>query len=231
MKIKKAAIVAFLVKLGFAKAVGWDNEKLADRAGQIPSKVKEEDVTEEHRPLYDKLLAREEEEEIEVVGESEEGEEKKSKAAGKPGKSEIDVSQMMIPDLMKLIGERELDIKVSKTKTPKVQDLRKMVAKALKAQATPAAAEGAEGKPAKKNKPAVSEVERDQFGSKKGSLANIVNDCITDAWKSEADILKETKLGTVQVRDRLYAAENAGQFEKRKLIEYRIKPGFKAAKA
>jgi hypothetical protein len=64
----------------------------------------------------------------------------------------------------------------------------------------------------------------DSFGSVEGSFSQRVNAVMSDEWKSEADIVNESKLPVKRVRGRLYHAVDIGVFEHRRLFQYRIAP-------
>lgn len=100
--------------------------------------------------------------------------------------------------------------------------------KPAKPEASPAKA--GEKKPVTKEKKAPKEtikVERDAFNCRKGTLAAQVNGVMTDEWQTDEEISKASKVPMVQTRDRLYFAASKGQFDYRKLIQYRIKPSKK----
>ena len=161
MKVSRTMAVSLLVALGFAKATQWEKEKLAERIGQIPDKVSEDEVPEGFADLYHQLEGNKEPVEI---------------------------------------TDDEGD--------------------------SPDAASPAKSKP--EPKPAKSKPERDAFGCKRGTISSKVNAVMTKDWKDEVDIIKEAGLGQTQVRDRLYFATEKGQFEYRRLIQYRIAPKTKA---
>lgn len=77
--------------------------------------------------------------------------------------------------------------------------------------------------PPKKEKPAdATSVERDEFGSKVGSISAKVNSALETDWKDEETIAEEAKVTLDQARGRLYYAQQEGVIEVRRLVQYRV---------
>jgi len=68
MTVNKTQAVEFLVALGFAKAVGWKDELLVSRLGQLPSKIEEGEVPDGFEDLFEKISNSDPDEEITFEG-------------------------------------------------------------------------------------------------------------------------------------------------------------------
>lgn len=247
MKINKEAAVAMLVALGFPKAGEWDDEKLADRLKQAPSKIDITSVPEKHLTTYERIVeAAKGEIELEGGEQDEVDSGKEEKEERKPAKrKEIDVSDMSLTELRSLVEEREL--KVSKGALKNVEVLRVEVKKALKAgprrstvdRAVDKAAKTGKGgrnaeeseKEKKKGKGGrdVEEPEKKKGGgsSRKGvedpnSIRAKVTKCLTNKWQSDEEVTEEVGLPFKQVRSALRRKARKKLIEVRKRVEYRL---------
>lgn len=82
-----------------------------------------------------------------------------------------------------------------------------------------------EEKPKKEKKaatPKKDDVERDQFGCRKGSISYNVNEQVTDEWETEAGIAEKAGVTLDQARGRLYYGAEKGEFVRERLIRYRL---------
>jgi len=231
MQIKRATAVALLVALGFTKADGWDDAKLKDRIGQVPQKVGEDEVPDDHKELYGQLKAAKGDVEI-ITG--------PSKPATPLPEEEVDVTTLDKTALKSLIEEEGLGIKIAAEDT--LEDTQKAVKKALakkaaapakpkKVPATPKPAAPVKGAaapakapkaPAKPKAPAPAKVEKDKFGCKVGTISADVNKVLSKQWQDEDEIAKAAGVSLDQARGRLYYAAEKKIIEYRRLIQYRI---------
>lgn len=194
MKIERSEAVEFLVALGFNKATKWDKEKIAAKLALVPDKVAEADVPEGHEVFYRKLVKAE-------------------------GKVEFDSAPAEKADAGKGEAAPEGTTKAAAKEEKK---------------------EPSKAKAKKDAAPVKPKVEVDEFGCRIGTLANKVNEAIGEAaaalkkakkenpaseegWANEEDISKIAGVSMVQTRDRLYFGATKGQFESRRLIQYRVK--------
>jgi hypothetical protein len=197
MTVNKTHAVEFLVSLGFAKAVNWEDELLVSRLGQIPSKIDEDEVDEKFQDLYSDLANSDPDEPITFEGAKKSKKKAtKKKAVAKPAPEP------------KAKAKKEKSKPVAKAKpAPAKKEKSKPVAKAKKA------------KPAKTESEVV---ERDKFGSRVGTISAKVNGAITDEWKEGKEIAKELGISFTQARARLYHANQEGIVECRRLVQYRL---------
>lgn len=66
---------------------------------------------------------------------------------------------------------------------------------------------------------------RDAFGCIEGSISARVNAAINGEWMNEEEIARKVGLPLQKTRGRLYFAAEHGVYERRRLIQYRVKPG------
>lgn len=209
MKVTKDRAIAFLLALGFSKAVDWEDDKILERFGKIPTKIDEDEVPEGFEKLYSEIANSPKDEAIEFGTAK-----KKRPSRAKPKKEVAEKEAAPKPPTKKeLAAEKKAAAAASKKEA---------------ATAKPKAAEKAEkvdDKPKKVVAPvaAKSAVERDSFGSKKGSISAKVNEQLSGEWVDELDIAKNADVTLDQARGRLYyAAATEGILECRRLVQYRI---------
>lgn len=116
MTVNKTHAIEFLVSLGFAKAVNWEDELLVSRLGQIPSKIDEEEVDEKFQDLYADLANSDPDEPITFEG----AKKSKKKTAKKKA-------------VTKAEPKKEKSKPVAKKEAPAKKEKSKPVAKAKKA--------------------------------------------------------------------------------------------------
>jgi ribosomal protein L15E len=66
--------------------------------------------------------------------------------------------------------------------------------------------------------------QRDNLGSRIGTVASKVNKAVGRTWKNENDIAREAGLTLREARMRLYYAAEQGILQRERLIRYRIPP-------
>lgn len=204
MTVNKTHAVEFLVSLGFAKAVNWEDELLVSRLGQLPSKIDQDEVDEKFQDLYSDIANSDPDEPITFEG----AKKSKKKTAKKKAAKK------------KAVAEPAPEPKAAKKKAAK-KEKPKPVAKAGKKGGPPV-------KKAKDTKPDSGEVvERDKFGSRVGTISAKVNGAITSEWKEGKEIAKELGISFTQARARLYHANQEGIVECRRLVQYRLNNGNK----
>lgn len=81
-------------------------------------------------------------------------------------------------------------------------------------------------KPRPKAKPRVKKP-RDAFGCIVNSISAKVNAVINGEWMTEEEIAKKAGLPLKKTRGRLYFAAEHGDYERRRLIQYRVNPAAK----
>ena len=115
--------------------------------------------------------------------------------------------------------KKEKPAKEKKEKAPKAEKAEKP-AKAPKAEKKekPAKEKKEKAPKAEKKEP----IERDDFGSRKGTISAKVNAILGDEWNDEVAIAKEAGVTLDQARGRLYYAQQEGVIECRRLVQYRL---------
>ena len=181
MKLDKTQCVEMLQALGFTKADTWDDEKLKDRIGKVPQKVKEDEVPEEFEDLYSTIANSDPDDPIQWVGER--GKPKKA-AKKKAAKKKVAKKKVVPPTKPKRVAKK----KVAKpTATPKPP------------------------------------IEKDEYGSRVGSISARVNAAIGEDWVSREDIAEACGITVEQADNRLYYCVQEGWAEKETLTRYRLK--------
>jgi hypothetical protein len=198
MKINKTRAIEFLVAMGFAKAINWEDKVLISRLGQIPSKIDEEEVPEGFEDLYEQLSNSAKDEAIVFEGDKK----SKKKSAKKETQKELPLEA---PPKKKSAKKKE-----AKPEPP---------AKKEKSKPAPAKAKKEKSKPAKEE---TKSADRDKYGSRVGTISAKVNAAITSEWKQGEEIAKELKISFTQARARLYHCNQEGIVECRRRVEYRL---------
>jgi hypothetical protein len=217
MKIEKAPLVALLVALGFSKAATWSDEKLATKAEELPEKVKEDDIPEEHKELFDQIAEGDPEEPIEIFDTEpgEEVDEKPKKKGKKKGKSEKDKAGEAL--------QAEADAAAEEDEEEEEEEEPAPANKGKKGKKETGLGEFRVPSEEKKEKP--SAANKDYLGCKLGSISNKVNEVLSDEWIDENEVAKLAGVKLDQARGRLYYGTELGQFEVQRLVQYRLKPG------
>lgn len=202
MKISKKDAVALLIALGFDKAGEWDDEKLAGRIGQVPSKARPEDIPENHKELFEQLS---DADTVEIVAAVEnDADEEGADADGEEGEEEEEVKPKK-KDKKKNKTERAVDLAAAKTKRTGKEKAAKDKAAA-----------------AKNKKPARAERETDEFGNDPNSIRGKVNKALSEEWQTAEEIAKASGVTLKQARSRLRRAARKGLVEVERLVQYRF---------
>jgi len=222
MKITKQTAIKFLVALGFTKAGDWADKKIVARLAQAHEKV--EDVPEGFEELMDELKAAAEVgTEVQLEAEPEDHDEEDAPAPKKKVKpaaqveedEDEDLSAMSKKELLVLIEEEQLDVTPGKKAT--TIEIVQLINKARLVKSP--AKTGRASRVSKKDP-----IEKDDIGSRVGSIASKVNACLSKDWVTDREIAEKTGLKLRQVRARLYVAAEGGVVQAERLIRYRISP-------
>lgn len=204
MKLTRRLAIAFLVDIGFEKAGDWPPEKIESRLRQVPSNIKEDQVSEKFLGLYESLGDLDKDEPIQVT-ETDDG-------------SAADTTK-----------EKEVKSK-NRSKKEKKASEKEVPEKKAPAAKAPAAkgkkdAKPEETEPKKSAKPAAKREkgEVDAFNCRLGTISTKVNKVMTSEWMDEDEIIEKAGVTREQALGRLYYGREAGHFEVRRLVQYRLK--------
>lgn len=227
MKVNKDNAIKFLVSLGF-KANEWDDAKLKDRIGKIPSKVEASEVEEEFEELFESLNNSDPADAIiwDTEKEPKAKEEKstpidRKKEPKAPAKKKAPAAKKKAATPKKSTGKPA----PSAAATPKKKAAKPAAKKAVKKEATaelpledaPAA------KPAAKGRTRPDPIEKDNYGCRMGTISERINSTIEDEWKTDEQIRDDAGVTLGQARARLYHGVTDGHFEMERVVRYRIR--------
>lgn len=203
MKMKQSAAVALMVAVGFPKAGDWELSKLQSRINQVPSKVARDTVPEGFLGTYDDI-EKDAGSVIVVAAEGAAAEDNGADDQPKKKKSKTASEKSEPLDRSPGSGQEQPSKKKKSKRSEKITKATKV-------------AKSATDK-------AVSQVKRDSFGCKEGTISAKVNAVLSEEWQDESEISKAAGVTLDEARGRLYYGAEKKIIEYRRRIEYRLIP-------